>query len=102
MNKVFSLVLQEERQRGLSISGSSLNLNTTALLTKTAPAPHTCFKNHPKSKVLIVESQVILWRNVIDSMVSHPDTSSQRAKILFLLLIKFLLMLIIQQCLNCR
>jgi hypothetical protein len=34
MNKVFSLVLQEERQRGLSISSSSFNHNTTALLTK--------------------------------------------------------------------
>jgi hypothetical protein len=27
-----------------------LNLNTTALLTKTAPAPQPRFKNHPKSK----------------------------------------------------
>jgi len=52
MNKVFSLVLQEERQRGLSISGTSLNMNTTALLAKTAPAParQNRFKNHPKSK----------------------------------------------------
>jgi hypothetical protein len=52
MNKVFSLVLQEERQRGLSISGTSLNMNNTALLAKTAPtpAPQNRFKNHPKSK----------------------------------------------------
>jgi len=35
---VFALVLQEERQRGLSISSSSFNQNTTALLTKAAPS----------------------------------------------------------------
>jgi hypothetical protein len=35
MNKVFSLVLQEDRQHGLSISSGSFNHSTTALLTKT-------------------------------------------------------------------
>jgi hypothetical protein len=42
MNKVFSLVLQEERQRGLSISSGSFNHNTTALLTKTVVSSQPC------------------------------------------------------------
>jgi hypothetical protein len=52
MNKVFSLVLQEERQRGLSISSGSFNHNTTALLTKTAVSsqPRTNSKANYKGK----------------------------------------------------
>ncbi|KAF8370039.1 hypothetical protein HHK36_031937 [Tetracentron sinense] len=54
MNKVFSLVLQEERQRTISVSSTSFNQNTTALLTKVAPpnryanskAPQNC-KDRP-------------------------------------------------------
>jgi hypothetical protein len=37
INKVFSLIVQEERQRMISSSSTSFNQNTTALLTRTIP-----------------------------------------------------------------
>ena len=37
INKVFSLIVQEERQRMISSSSTSFNPNTTALLTRTIP-----------------------------------------------------------------
>ncbi|KAF8387898.1 hypothetical protein HHK36_026560 [Tetracentron sinense] len=45
MNKVFSLVLQEERQCGLFISSNSFNQNTTALLTKTTSSSQNRINN---------------------------------------------------------
>jgi hypothetical protein len=40
INKVFSLVVQEERQHKISSLSFSFNQNTTALLTKDAPPTH--------------------------------------------------------------
>jgi hypothetical protein len=49
INKVFSLVVQEERQRLISSSSLSFNQNTTALLTKAAPpsrfVPNRSYQN---------------------------------------------------------
>jgi hypothetical protein len=49
-NKVFSLVLQEERQRALSISSRSFNPNTTALLTKANSSNSSRGKGYSKGK----------------------------------------------------
>jgi hypothetical protein len=46
MNKVFSLVLQEERQPSLSVSSLSFNQSTTALLSKTVPPTQNRFVNN--------------------------------------------------------
>ena len=40
INKVFSLIIQEERQRMISSSSVSFNQNTTALLARTVPPTH--------------------------------------------------------------
>jgi hypothetical protein len=46
INKVFSLVIQEERQRMISSSSLSFNQNTTALFTKTmSPTRFACNKS---------------------------------------------------------
>lgn len=72
INKAFALVLQEERQRALSISVSSCSLNESTALLSRAPAsgPIRNFKqsgrkDHPILYVVIVELQGTLLKNAI-------------------------------------
>ncbi|KAF8408467.1 hypothetical protein HHK36_007621 [Tetracentron sinense] len=50
INKVLSLVLQEERQRTISVSSTSFNQNTTALLTKAAPPNRYANSKAPQNR----------------------------------------------------
>jgi hypothetical protein len=90
MNKVFSLVLQEERQRALSISSGSFNHNTTALLRRLlfllnlAPTVRQTTRVRIVLPVPIVEFLDILWRSAIGFMDFHQATNSPRARMLLL------------------
>jgi hypothetical protein len=81
INKVFSLVIQEERQREISVH--PVQVETAALMTRASSQYQNQQHHNGKSVrtslcVLIVVCSATQWKNVINCMGTPQGTSSTR------------------------